>query len=78
MVRGEPGVPQTIGQGQTRNAPRAMRSRVRVAWLLRWGTMLACSGARSFALSLLERRGGLGEDSATPASHEVEWEARYA
>ena len=40
--------------------------------------MLACSGARSFALSLLERRGGLGEDSATPASHEVEWEARYA
>ena len=38
--------------------------------------MLACSGARSFALSLLERRGGLGEDGATPPSHEVEWEGQ--
>ena len=67
-----------LAKAKARNAPRAMRSRVRVAWLLRWSTMLACSGARSFALSLLERRGGLGEDGATPPSHEVEWEARFA
>ena len=30
--------------------------------------MLACSGARSFALSLLEGRGGLGVDGNTPTS----------
>ena len=58
MVRREPGVP--LAKVKARNAPRAMRSRMRVASLLRWGTMLACSGARSFALFLLEPRGSSG------------------
>ena len=31
--------------------------------------MLACSAARAFALSLLDRSAGLGSDGATPNNH---------
>ena len=41
------------------------------------GSMLACSGARALALSLLEQRGGHGVDGPPPLSHDVLWEARY-
>ena len=53
-------------------APRAMRSRVRIAWLFRWARCwLAVELVRS--PSLLERHGGLEEDGPMLASHEVEW-----
>ena len=41
------------------------------------GAMLACSGARALALSLLQRRGGHGADGPLPLNHDVLWEARY-
>ena len=66
-----------LAKGKTRSAPRATRSRLRLAWLHRRSTILASGGARSFALSLVEPRGFLGVDGPTLASHDVEWEARY-
>ena len=53
------------GQGQRR------------ATALEGPSLLACSAARAFALSLLERRGGLGADGATPSFSEVITEGRY-
>ena len=44
------------------------------AWLYRWGSMLACSGTRALALSLLERRGGHGVHGPPPLSYDVLWE----
>ena len=41
------------------------------------GSMLACSGARALAVSLLEQRCGHGVDGPPPLSHDVLWEARY-
>ena len=66
-----------VAQASGRHEPKALLSRVRQAWLVRRGTSLACSGARACALSLLERRGGLGEDGPTPLLRDEAWEARY-
>ena len=40
--------------------------------------MLACSGARALALSLMEVRAAVGHDGPTPSTAEVVGEARYA
>ena len=65
-----------LAKAKTRSAPRAIRSRLRLV-VLQMGhdTILACGGARSFAL--LERRGGLGVYGPTLTSHDVQWEAQY-
>ena len=42
------------------------------------GSLLACAAACSFALSLLERRGGQGADGAPPPTHEVLSATRHA
>ena len=39
--------------------------------------MLACSGARDLALSLLDVRGGQGVDGPPPLADDVVWDARY-
>ena len=64
-------------KAKARQEPPLMQKRVRHAWLFRWGSMLACTGARALALSLLEQRGGRGADGPTPPNHDVVWEARY-
>ena len=51
-----------LASAKTRNEPKVLRSRARQAWLHRWGSLLACSSDRAFAMSLLERRGGTGAD----------------
>ena len=48
-----------LAKAKVRSEPKIMRSRAKQAWLLRWGSILACSSARAFAMSLLERRGGM-------------------
>ena len=60
-----------------RREPPLLQQQVRHAWVFRWGSMLACSAARAFALSLLEQRGGQGVDGPTPLDHDVMWEGRY-
>ena len=69
---------RSLARAKARGEPPHLRVRARQAWRWRWATLLACSAARAFALSLLERRGGLGADGATPSCSEVITEGRYA
>ena len=45
-----------LSKFKARDEPPLLQQRVRHAWLHRWGSMMACSGARAMALSLLEQR----------------------
>ena len=56
-----------LAKAKTRSAPRAIRGH---------NIGFVAEPVRLPSL-LLERRGGLGVDGPTPASHDVEWEARY-
>ena len=69
---------RSVAKAKVRSEPKIMRSRAKQAWLLRWGSILACSSARAFAMSLLERRGGMGTDGPTPSTDDVVWEALSA
>ena len=66
-----------LAKAKVRGLPIVTRSRARQAWLWRWSCLLACSAARAFALSLLERRVAFWSDGPTPSSAEVEVDARY-
>ena len=66
-----------LSKFRARDEPPLLQQRVRHAWPHRWEPMLACSGARALALSLLERRGWHGADGPPPLNHDVLWEARY-
>ena len=66
-----------LAKAKARGEPPILRSRAQQAWTLRWSSILACSAAKSLALSLLERRGGLGADGATPSASEVIGDARH-
>ena len=66
-----------LASAKTRNESKVLRSRARQAWLHRWRSLLACSSARAFAMSLLERRGGTGADDPTSSTADVVWEARF-
>ena len=60
-----------LAKAKSRREPPQLRLSVRHAWFRRWSTLLACSTARSFALSLLEHRGGFGVDGETPSTTAV-------
>ena len=51
---------------KARSEPEVMHS-----WLRRWSTLMACTAARAFALSLLERRCCTAADGPTPTTAEV-------
>ena len=63
---------------KSEGTPELLRERVKLAWLRRWQNLLACSGAKALALSLLERRSTVGAGSTPPSVDEVVREARYA
>ena len=65
-------------KAKTRYEPPPLRNSARLAWLLRWSTILACSGVRALALSLMEVRAAVGHDGPSPSTVEVVGEARYA
>ena len=65
-----------LSKAKARQEPPLLQQRERHAWLFRWGSMLACSGARALALSLLDVRGGQGVDGPPPLSDDVLWDAR--
>ena len=55
----------SVGGGwraKTRAIPEPLRSRARLSWMHRWGSLLACAAARAFGSSLLDRRGQPGTD----------------
>ena len=67
-----------FAKARARSESILMRKRVEQAWRLRWASMLSCVAARAVASSLLDFRRPHGADGATPPSHEVDWEFRYA
>ena len=60
-----------LAKAKSRSDPPQLRRSARHAWFRRWSTLLACSAARSFGLSLLERRAGFGMDGETPSTSAV-------
>ena len=56
---------------EARSEPEVMRKSTMHSWLRRWSTLMACTAARAFALSLLERRCCTAADGPTPTTAEV-------
>ena len=65
-----------LAAAKAREAPFLLESSVKAAWLFRWSCMLACTAARSFALSLVDGLGP-GVVGALPTLCDVLSEARY-
>ena len=67
-----------LAKARARSEPPVLVKRAEQAWRLRWFSMLACTAARAFAGSLLDRRLALGVDGVSPSVHDVVGEARFA
>ena len=65
-----------LATAKAREAPFLLESSVKAAWLFRWSCMLACTAARSFALSLVDGF-GRGVVGAVLTLCDVRSEARY-
>ena len=66
-----------LAKAKVRHEPKVMRISDQCAWIRRWRCMLACAAAQAFALSLLERRAGLGSDGPTPTTSDVVGDCRH-
>ena len=62
---------------KVRNEAQALRHSARLSSLRRWGTIMVCSAARAFSLSLLEQRSCVGGDGPTPTTSEVVHDQRH-
>ena len=67
-----------LAKAKTRSEPPILKKRAEQAWRLRWGAILGCAAARSFAASLLELRHGGGADGDVPSTHDVVNDFRHA
>ena len=67
-----------LAKAKAQSAPHLLQGRVEAAWLRRWSATLACSAARSFAVSLLDRRPVPGTGDAIPSTREVVRDDRFA
>ena len=67
-----------LARAKARSDPRAVKAVARRACHQRWSTLMACCGARAFALSLLERRAALGADGTPPSTFDVVGDYRHA
>ena len=56
-----------LAKAKAQSAPLLLQDRVEAAWLRRWSATLACSAARSFAVSLLDPRPVPGTGDAIPS-----------
>ena len=72
MVRGDGTIHARSGQ------PLILQNRVKAAWLRRWSSVLACSAARAFAWSLLDKPANPGTGADTPVVHEVLRDDKFA
>ena len=60
----------SLAAAKARSEPELMRKSTMFCWLRRWCTLMACTAARAFSLSLLERR-CCAADGSTPPTAEV-------
>ena len=61
----------SLAAGKARSEPELMRKCTMFCWLRRWCTLMACTAAGAFSLSLLERRCCAAADGSTPPTAEV-------
>ena len=61
----------SLAATKAKSEPEVVRKSTMVCWLRRWSTLMACTAARAFALSLLERRCCTAADGPTPTTVEV-------
>ena len=66
-----------LAKAKAQSAPHFLRGRVEAAWLRKWSATPACSAARSFAVSLLDRRLVPDTGDAIPSTHEVLRDDRF-
>ena len=66
-----------LAEARSQSLPVILQERAKAAWLRRWSAMLACSAARAFAVSLLDRRPVPGVGGDPPSVHEVLREDRF-
>ena len=52
---------RALAKASARTAPLILQNRVKAAWLRRWSGVLACSAARAFAWSLLDKPANPGD-----------------
>ena len=62
---------RALAKASARTAPLILQNRVKAAWLRRWSGVLACSAARAFAWSLLDKPANPGTGADAPPMHEV-------
>ena len=56
---------------------QVLQGRAETAWVKRWSAILACTAARAFTVSLLDRRPVSGTGEAVPSVQELLREARF-
>ena len=66
-----------LAKARAESSPFILPGRVKAAWIRRWNAMLACSAARAFAVSLLDRRPVPRTGRDIPSVHEVLRDARF-
>ena len=67
-----------LAKNRAQSVPLNLQGRMEATWLRRWSAILACSAARSFAVSLLDRSSTPGTGDAVPSVHEVLRDDRFA
>ena len=65
-----------LARARAQSAPRFFRAKAARAWMMWWKGILACTAARAFAVSLLEKRPFPGVSAELPSVHEVVREER--
>ena len=67
-----------LAKAKALESPLVLQGRVQAAYIRRWSAVLACSAARAFSLSLLDRRPVHGTGADIPSVHEVLRDARFS
>ena len=68
----------SLANARAQSEPTILRGRTAAAWNRRWSAMLACSAARAFAVSHLDRRSTPGTGDMIPSAQEVFRDDRYS
>ena len=68
---------RALAKAHAQTAPLILQNRVKAARLRRWSNVLACSAARAFALSLLDKHPSPGTGAEVPQVHEVLRDNRF-
>ena len=66
-----------VARARAQEVPLVLQGRAEAAWVRRWSSILACTAARAFTVSLLDSRPAVGTGEPVPSIQEVMREARF-